>query len=81
VHTKKAPLAFERAFSSSWVDHVQTIAPVALEQVLADCVCVEVAVHVCGPATMTATIVAFCEGEKPCSGVNFGIDDGLVNRR
>jgi hypothetical protein len=49
---------------------VQTIAPVELSQVFADCECVADAVQVCGgPATITAVMVTFCEGVKPLSGV------------
>jgi len=45
---------------------VQTIAPVELSQVLDDCECAAVAVHVWGgPATTTAVIVTFCDGVKP----------------
>src|SRR3954462_14395784 len=48
---------------------VQTIAPVELSQVFADCEWVAVALQVWGgPATIAATIVTFCEGVKPCSG-------------
>src|SRR5256885_6870241 len=50
-------------------NQVQTIAPVELSQVFADCEWVAVALHVWGgPATIAATIVTFCEGVKPCSG-------------
>jgi hypothetical protein len=45
---------------------VQTITPVELSQVLADCECFAVALQVCGgPATITAVMVTFCEGVKP----------------
>lgn len=48
---------------------VQTIEPLELLQVFADCECVAVAVHDWGgPATTVATIVTFCDGVKPLSG-------------
>jgi hypothetical protein len=51
------------------IHQVQTITPVALAQVLADCECDDVAVQLWGgPATSTAVIVTFCEGVKPCIG-------------
>jgi hypothetical protein len=47
-------------------DQVQTITPVALAQVLADCEWTAVALQVCGgPAVNVAVIVTFCEGVKP----------------
>src|SRR5438045_8966769 len=50
-------------------DQVQTIAPLELSQVFADCEWVAVALHVWGgPATIVAVMVTFCEGVKPCSG-------------
>jgi hypothetical protein len=50
---------------------VQTITPVTLVQVLADSEWTLLALHACGgPATSTAVIVTFCEGVKPCMGVN-----------
>src|SRR3954465_15741490 len=53
----------------SQLHQVQTIAPVELSQVLADCEWVDVALHDCGgPATITAGIVPFCEGVNPFSG-------------
>jgi hypothetical protein len=48
---------------------MQTITPVELSQVLADCEWVAVAVQLWGgPATSTAVMVTFCEGVKPCIG-------------
>ena len=45
---------------------MQTITPVELAQVLADCECTALALQVCGgPATITAVMVTFCEGVKP----------------
>ena len=47
-------------------DQVQTIEPVVLLQVFADCEWAAVADQVCGgPATIAATIVTFCDGVKP----------------
>jgi hypothetical protein len=51
------------------IHQVQTITPVELSQVLADCECVAVALQPWGgPAISTAVIVTFCEGVKPCIG-------------
>jgi hypothetical protein len=48
---------------------VQTIAPVELSQVLADCEWIADAVHDCGgPATSDAVIVTFCDGVNPFKG-------------
>ena len=48
------------------IHQVQTITPVALAQVLADCEWTALALQVCGgPATITAVMVTFCEGVKP----------------
>ena len=48
---------------------VQTIEPVELSQVLADCEWVAVADQLWGgPATIVAIIVTFCDGVKPLSG-------------
>jgi hypothetical protein len=48
------------------IHQVQTITPVELAQVLADCECTALALQVCGgPATITAVMVTFCEGVKP----------------
>ena len=48
------------------IHQVQTITPVALVQVLADCEWTALALQVCGgPATIVAVIVTFCEGVKP----------------
>jgi hypothetical protein len=48
---------------------VQTIAPVALSQVFADCEWAADAVHDCGgPATIVAVIVTFCDGVNPFNG-------------
>jgi hypothetical protein len=45
---------------------VQTIAPVELSQVFADCECVAVALQpIGGPAISTAVIVTFDEGVNP----------------
>src|SRR6266446_6055092 len=50
-------------------DQVQTITPVVLSQVLADCECTAVALQLCGgPAANVAVMVTFCEGVKPCRG-------------
>ena len=52
--------------SSGNPDQVQTITPVELSQVLADCECVAVALQPWGgPAISTAVTVTFCEGVKP----------------
>ena len=49
---------------------MQTIAPVELSQVFADCECEAVAVQLWGgPATIVAVIVTFCDGVKPLSGL------------
>ena len=71
VAEKKKPRSLSGAFpwSYSRLHQVQTIEPVELSQVLEDCECVDVAVHVCGgPATVTAVIVTFCDGVKPWRG-------------
>src|SRR5882762_6876601 len=48
------------------IHQVQTMTPVALVQVLADCECTALALQVCGgPATIVAVMVTFCEGVKP----------------
>ncbi len=48
------------------IHQVQTITPVALVQVLADCEWTALALQVCGgPATIVAVMVTFCEGVKP----------------
>jgi hypothetical protein len=64
---KKAPLDWSGAFPVLPTFHqVQTIAPVELSQVFADCECVAVALQpIGGPATSTAVIVTFDEGVNP----------------
>jgi len=53
------------------IHQVQTITPVTLVQVLADSEWTLLALQACGgPATRTAVIVTFCDGVKPCIGVN-----------
>src|SRR3979411_2802088 len=53
---------------AAWSGHqLQTMAPVVLLQVLADCACVAVAVQVGGlPVDGKALTVTFWEGVKPC---------------
>ena len=51
-------------------NQVQTIAPLELSHVFADCECAAVADQLWGgPATIAAVIVTFCDGVKPFSGV------------
>src|SRR6476659_9018163 len=68
--TKKNGAPFGRPVSlDQESNQVQTIVPVELSQVLADCEWTAVADQVCGgPATVTAVIVTFCDGVKPLSG-------------
>jgi hypothetical protein len=64
-----APFDAPSSSSGGSPDQVQTITPVELSQVLADCECVAVALQPWGgPAISTAVIVTFCEGVKPCIG-------------
>jgi len=53
-----------------YLDQVQTIAPLELSQVFADCECDAVADQLWGgPAMIAALMVTFCDGVKPFSGV------------
>src|SRR3954471_13618159 len=70
VCKKKAPLGRAGLFQTSNLHQVQTIVPVELSQVFADCECEAVADHVWGgPATIAALMVTFCDGVKPLRGV------------
>jgi hypothetical protein len=70
LREKKKPRSNRAGLPSGELVQVQTIAPVELSQVFADCECVADAVQLCGgPATITAVMVTFCDGVKPFRGV------------